>query len=84
MHKTILSLEDILAASKIAEILEILNDEQWHTLKEIQQKMKINRSQVQQITRFLKEYNFIIEDEANKTIKIEGTVQRFLTQNTTS
>jgi predicted transcriptional regulator len=77
-------LADTLAASKIAEILEILIDEQWHTLKEIQQKMKINDAQVQQIVRFLKEYNFIIMDEANAAMKIEGTVQRFLAQKTTS
>lgn len=73
-----------MAASKLAEILEILNDEQWHTLKEIRQQMKMNESQVQQIIKFLKEYNFITVDEAKEAIKIEATVQRFLTQNTTS
>ncbi len=77
-------LEDTLTTSKIAKILEILNDEQWHTLKEIQEKIQLTKSQVQQIIKFLKEYNFIIVDEENKEIKIEKTVQRFLTKNTTS
>ena len=77
-------LEDTLASSKIAKILEILNDEQWHTLKEIQEKAQLDKSQVQQIIRFLKEYNFIIVDEEKREIKIEKTVKKFLTKNTTS
>jgi DNA-binding IclR family transcriptional regulator len=74
-------LEDALTSSKIAKILEILNDEQWHTLKEIQEKIQLNKSQLQQIIRFLKEYNFIIVDEESKEIRIEKTVQQFLTKN---
>jgi predicted transcriptional regulator len=77
-------LEHTLASSKIAKILEILNDEQWHTLEEIREKIQLNKSQVQQIIRFLKKYNFIIVDEEKKKIKIEKTVQQFLTKNTTS
>ncbi len=79
-----LLLEDTLASSKIAKVLEILNDEQWHTLKEIQEKTQLNKSQVQHTIRFLKEYNFIIVDEEKEEIKIEKDVQRFLTKNTTS
>jgi len=73
-----------LTTSKIAKILEMLKDEQWHMLKEIQQKMKLSEKQVQQIIKFLKEYNFIMVDEESKEIKLEETVRRFLTQNTTS
>jgi DNA-binding IclR family transcriptional regulator len=73
-----------LTTSKIAKILEILNDEQWHTLKEIQEKIQLNKSQLQQIIRFLKEYNFIIVDEESKGIRIEKTVQQFLTKDTRS
>lgn len=73
-----------MTTSKIAKILEILNDEQWHTLKEIQEKIQLNKSQLQQIIRFLKEYNFIIVDEESKGIRIEKTVQQFLTKDTRS
>jgi len=83
-YEPILLLADALTMSKIAKILEILNDEQWHTLREIQQKMKLNKNQIEQIVRFLKEYNFIRLNEVNKEIKISETVRRFLTQNTTS
>ena len=84
VYKSILSLEDTLTTSKIVKILEMLSDEQWHTLKEIQQKMKLNENQMQQIIGFLKEYNFIIIDEKDKEIKLEETARRFLTQKTTS
>jgi len=62
----------------------VLNDGQWYTLKEIQQKTELNKNQINQITRFLKEYNFIIVDETNKEIKLEENVRKFLTQTTTS
>jgi len=62
----------------------VLNDGQWHTLKEIQQKTELNKNQIHQITRFLKEYNFIIVDETNKEIKLEEAVRKFLTQTATS
>jgi transcription initiation factor IIE alpha subunit len=77
-------LEDTSTTSKIVKILEMLSDKQWYTLKEIQQKMKLNENQMQQIIGFLKEYNFIIINEKGKEIKLEETVRRFLTQKTMS
>ncbi len=73
-----------MTTSTIAKILEMLNDKQWHTLREIQQKMKLNENQILQIIKFLKEYSFIIVNEETKEIKLEKTVPKFLTQNTTS
>lgn len=64
--------------------MKILSDEKWHTLEEIQQKLKLNESQTQQIIEFLEEYNFIIADAEKKQVKIEKTVRTFLTQDTTS
>jgi len=84
VYKLMLLLEDTLTTSKILEILEMLSDKQWYTLKEIQQKMKLNENQMQQIIGFLKEFNFIIIDKQGKEIKLEETVRRFLTQKTTS
>ncbi|MDH5482389.1 MAG: hypothetical protein OEY22_05880 [Candidatus Bathyarchaeota archaeon] len=73
-----------MTTSKIARILELLSNEQWYTLKEIQHEIKLNENQILQIIRFLEEYNFIVVDEANKTIRIEGNVRRFLATNITS
>jgi len=62
----------------------MLNDGQWHWLEEIEQKTELGKNQIHQIVAFLKEYNFIISDETSKKIKLEETVQRFLTQTTTA
>jgi len=62
----------------------MLNDGQWHKLKEIQQKMKLNENQIQQTLAFLKEYSFIIMDEKRREIKLKETVRKFLTQTATS
>ncbi|MGC9345275.1 MAG: hypothetical protein ACP5ER_00575 [Candidatus Bathyarchaeales archaeon] len=78
------SREDISTTTKIAEILEMLNDGKWHTLEEIQQKTKMDKNQIQPIIEFLEEYNFIVMDEAKKKIKLDKTVQKFLTHATTS
>ena len=66
--------------SKITEILETLSDGKWHSLEEIQQRMKLSGIQVQKITIFLKEYNFVAIDEENKKIRINKNVRKFLTQ----
>lgn len=68
----------------IAKILEMLNDGQWHTLEEIQQKTKITKEQTRQILQFLKEYNFITTDKTEEKIRLNKTVQKFLTQTATS
>jgi len=42
--------------------------------------MKLSRIQVQKITAFLKEYNFVAMDEENKKMRINKNVRKFLTQ----
>lgn len=74
--------EDMLTTSKIAKILERLKDGEWHSLKEIQQEIKLMEYQIQQIITFLKEYDLIIVDERENKVKIKKFVQRFLTQTT--
>jgi len=76
-------LEDIPTTSKIAKILEMLNDGQWYTIKELQQGMQLNENQLQQIIAFLKEYSFIVIDEMKKRIKLEENARKFLTQTAT-
>jgi DNA-binding IclR family transcriptional regulator len=70
-------------ALKVAEVLEILNDGNWHTLEEVRRKMNLNRNQIQQIAGFLKEYEFLTIDETQKRMRIEETVRKFLTQDAT-
>jgi hypothetical protein len=70
--------------SKIAEFLEMLNDGKWHTLDEIQQRMKLKENDVQQIAEFLKEYNLIILEETKKAIKLEENARRFFSSNSSS
>jgi hypothetical protein len=47
-------------------------------LEEIQAKMNLSIGQVLQIASFLKEYQFITFDEAQKGIKLEEAVRLFL------
>lgn len=79
MYTTIAFVEDTATARKIAEILEILTDGQWHLLEEIRQKMNLNNNQIQQIATFLKEYEFIAIDESRKEMRLEEAVKKFLT-----
>lgn len=67
-------------AFRVAEVLEILSDGNWHTLEEVRRKMNLNRNQIQQIVGFLKEYEFVAVDETQKRMRIEETVRKFLTQ----
>lgn len=68
----------------IAKVLELLNDGEWHMLEEIQQKARMDKNQIQRITEFLKEYNFIAMDETKKKVKLDKIVQKFFTQTATS
>jgi alpha-tubulin suppressor-like RCC1 family protein len=69
-------------ASKITEILDLLNDGEWHKIREIEEKMRLEEKDIQQIVDFLKEYNFIVLEETKKAIKIEEKTRRFLVQKT--
>ena len=53
-------------------------------LEEIQQKTKMDGNQIQPIIEFLKAYHFIVMDETKKKMKLDKTVQKFLTHATTS
>jgi DNA-binding IclR family transcriptional regulator len=70
--------------SKIADVLEILSDGRWYTLKEVQQKAKIDEAQLEWIMDFLTEYDFTVKDEAGKKVRLDKTVQEFLAKITTA
>jgi hypothetical protein len=65
-------------------ILELLNDGKWHSLLEVRRQTKLKENEVQQIIKFLKEYNFIILKETKEAVRIEKAARRFLTQSASS
>jgi len=83
-HKQSLFRGKVSTAAKIARILELLEDGQWHVLGDVQKKTRLNEDQVQQIVAFLKEYQFITADDAKGEIRLQEAVRKFLTQDVTS
>ena len=68
----------------MARALEILIDGKWHALKEIKQKTKLNKNQIQQVIEFLERYGFISIDKMASKIRLEKSVEKFLAENSTS
>jgi uncharacterized protein YutD len=64
--------------------LDVLSDGRWHMLEEIRQRVKVDDAQLQRITDFLKEYDFIVKDEAENRIKLDKIVQEFLAETATA
>jgi uncharacterized protein YutD len=64
--------------------LDVLSDGKWHMLEEIRQRVKVDDAQLQRITDFLKEYDFIVKDEAENRIKLDKIVQEFLAETATA
>jgi DNA-binding IclR family transcriptional regulator len=68
---------------RIADMLEILTDGQWHLSAEIKRKMKLTNAQVKKVVDFLKEYDFVTVDDAERKIRINEEVRDFLSQKPT-
>jgi DNA-binding IclR family transcriptional regulator len=68
---------------RIADMLEILADGQWHLSAEIKRKMKLTNAQVKKVVDFLKEYDFVTVDDAERKIRINEEVRDFLSQKPT-
>jgi uncharacterized protein YutD len=64
--------------------LDVLSDGRWHVLEEIRQRVKVDDAQLQRITDFLKEYDFIVKDEAENRIKLNKIVHKFLVETATA
>jgi predicted transcriptional regulator len=79
-HKRVVCSGGISTMSKVAEVLEMLNDGRWCGLKKIQVEAKINEAQLQQIMSFLVEYNFVVMDEKAKKVRLNRIAQEFLAQ----
>jgi DNA-binding IclR family transcriptional regulator len=61
----------------------VLSDGEWHTLREVQQRTKLNKDKVQRLTEFLKDYGFIVVDETKEIIRLDGAVQELVRQTST-
>jgi predicted transcriptional regulator len=70
--------------SRIDDVLEILSDGKWCLLTEIRQRAGVDEEQLRQIMDFLKEYDFIVWDKAEKKVKLNKMAQEFLTQTTSA
>jgi DNA-binding IclR family transcriptional regulator len=68
----------------MTKTLEILFDGKWHALKEIRQKTKLNKNQIQQVIAFLERYGFVSVDKMARKIRLDKSVEKFLVQNSTS
>jgi len=68
----------------MTKTLETLIDGKWHTLREIKQKTKLNKYQIERVMEFLERYGFISVDRIAKKIILNKNAKRFLVQNSTS
>lgn len=68
----------------MTKVLEMLIDGKWHMLREIQQKTELDRNQIRQVMRFLERYGFISVDKMVRKVILDRTVQKFLSQKSTS
>ncbi len=73
-------MEDASTAAKMTKMMEILNDGEWHTLKEIKQKTRLDKNQIQKVLKFLERYGFIAVDKTARKVILDKTVQKFLAQ----
>ena len=71
-------------AFRVAGVLEMLRDGEWHRLEDVRRELKLSRSQFRQVVEFLRDYEFVAVDEAGKRMRIEDSVRRFLAQEATS
>jgi hypothetical protein len=66
-------------ASKIDMILEVLSDGEWHSLYELQYLVKLTEKQIQKITSFLSEFDFVHVDLEKGRVTTTQNFQILLT-----
>jgi len=64
--------------SEINEMLELLEDDRWHDLNQVAEKMQLHELRVELIASFLAEYEFINLDKEGRRIRLASSVLRFL------
>jgi len=69
-------------AYKITMVLDMLSDGKWHELDMLQQAMKLDCHEIEEITKFLSEYHLAEFDQENGRVKITRDFQKIPAQNT--
>ena len=64
--------------SEINELLELLEDDEWHDLSQVAEKMGLHEFRVELLVNFLAEYEFISLDKEGRRIRLAASVLRFL------
>jgi DNA-binding IclR family transcriptional regulator len=67
----------VLLGSETAALLDILGDEKWHLLAELQEQIGIAAHKVQRITAFLSMFDFAVVDETDEKVKITRDLRIF-------
>ncbi|MEM3442533.1 MAG: hypothetical protein QXM86_01555 [Candidatus Bathyarchaeia archaeon] len=62
----------------MAQILEVLEDGEWHMVRELQEIVKLSEKKIRKALEFLRDYGFIVTDEKRDMIKLEENVKKFL------
>ena len=63
---------------KVEDILELLENGEWHDLKEMERKTRLQDLDIKSVTKFLVQYNFIKLDKEGKKAKLDSSTQDFL------
>lgn len=69
--------------SKIALVLEVLSDGEWHGTEELQERVELDENQAQEVAAFLFEYDLARMDIENKKVRLNKCFQKLLGQATT-
>ena len=59
-------------------VLELLQDSQWHTVKEINDELHLPNDELNQILRFFTKFGFIRHGDLEDTLKINTTGSEFV------
>ena len=62
----------------VEDILELLENGKWHDLKEIGEKIQLSDLEVESVTKFLAQHNFIKLDEEEQKAKLDLSTRHFL------
>jgi len=68
---------------EINEVVGLIKDGQWHTVKDIINKAKLPKLKTNKILEFLANYNFIGLDSEHEKAKVSPSLTKFLTENQT-
>lgn len=63
---------------KIEKMLEMLKDKQYHTIKEIARRLKLEQTYAKRVLEFLENYSFIQLNQTKQKARITKTTHTFL------